>query len=67
MRPVLTLGEEQILRDLRQRSRGVQKRVSHELGISQSYLSSILNRRKPVPDSVAAKLGYHRVSRWERQ
>ena len=64
-----SLGEEQILRELRQRAprgHGLRARVAHELGISQAHLSNIMNRRRPVPDGVAGKLGFHKVSRWER-
>lgn len=45
---------------------GGRKKLAERLGISQSMLSGMLNRHKPVPDSIAQKFGYTRRVVYER-
>ena len=37
---------------------GSQRKVARSLGITDSYLSDILNRRRGISEEVAKKLGY---------
>jgi transcriptional regulator with XRE-family HTH domain len=46
-----------VLKDMVIRA-GSQKAVAEELGISEAYLSDILNGRKDVSDRIAAALGF---------
>jgi hypothetical protein len=40
--------------------------LAREFGLSAFRLTGILRGRWPVPDAVAEKLGYRRISRFER-
>lgn len=39
---------------------GSQRKVARSLGISDSYLSDIINERRDISDEVAKKLGYQK-------
>lgn len=48
------------------RSAGSQKSAALSLGVSQQYLSDVLNGRRGITPRVLAQLGLRRVERYER-
>lgn len=45
---------------------GSQSALAKALGVSPAYLSDVLNGHRGISDAFAAKIGYRRVSGWER-
>lgn len=48
------------------RSFELAKSAAKALGISQQYLSDMMNGRREISDEVARKLGYRKVVRYQR-
>lgn len=46
--------------------RGAAKEMATSLGCSDPYLSLVKNGVRPLPQKIAAMLGFRRVIRWER-
>lgn len=44
-----------------------QSEAAQEIGITQQYLSDILNGNRQISDTVAQKLGYHRVVMFQKE
>ena len=44
-----------------------QKNLAISLGISDAYLSDILNKRRPLSDEFLAKIGLERITTYRRK
>ena len=55
--------EQEMLAELRRRTprRGDRKRLAHQIGVPESVLSMVLNRKRPITDRIALALGYRRT------
>lgn len=62
------MTEEKFLKDLRERCKGhgAQKRVAREVGISEAYLSDVLNGKAGIGDGLANAFGYRRVVNFQK-
>ena len=62
------VSEEDVLAALRRfvHEKGSQALAAEALGFKESYLSLILSGKRPLPQSVAEKLGYQRVDLYEK-
>jgi plasmid maintenance system antidote protein VapI len=68
LEPEFLLTEEELVVELASKvvKRGDHGRVAYELGVSQPSLSNILTGGRPIGAGVAAKLGYRKVTRFEK-
>jgi hypothetical protein len=46
---------------------GSQAALARSLKVSAAYLSDVVNGRRGISEAFAAKVGYRRVSGWERK
>jgi hypothetical protein len=63
------LTEAEVAREIAARldgKNGEQGRLANDLGIAQSTLSSLLSGRYPIGEDLARRLGFRRVTRFER-
>jgi hypothetical protein len=62
------IGEADLVSDLRARLVAAEDRhaLARELGVSPFKLAGILRGRWPIDDDLAARLGYRRITRFEK-